>query len=204
MTKNASTTILWVTLGAVILIGLMFLVWYISTYNSLVRLDESAQTQWSNVKVQYQRRADLIPNLIATVQGAANFESGTQTQIAELRTAAIAARDSLAQAKSLDEEVAAARQVDAVASRYSALNINVENYPQLRATENFASLQDELAGTENRIGVARTRYNEEVRLFNTRIRSFPASFVASSHGFERKPLFEADEGTQQAPTVSFT
>ena len=194
----------WMTVTAVVLVlALIFISTYVSIFNSLNRADVAVEGAWSDVDIQYQRRADLIPNLVATVQGAADFESETQTAIAELRTAAIQARDQFNAAETPSEQIAAAQQVDSVVEGFSGLNINVENYPQLSATQNFANLQDQLEGTENRVSVARIRYNEQVREFNTKLRTFPSNIVANMMGLEPHPFFEADAGSDQAPEVVF-
>lgn len=172
-------------------------------YNSFVTANETVNQQWAQVETVYQRRADLIPNLVATVQGAADFESETQTKIAELRTAANAAKEAWDNAATRDERVAAAENLDAVANGFRALNINVENYPQLRATENFQTLQTQLEGTENRIAVERRRYNETVQSYNTMVKRFPGNLMAGLFGFDEATYFEAEQGSEQAPEVKF-
>lgn len=176
---------------------------FLSSYNSLITLSESVDAQWAQVENQYQRRADLIPNLISTVQGAADFESETQEQITALRTQAIAARDSWNSAETPAEQITAARQVDSVASAFRGLNINVENYPQLKATQNFETFQAQLEGTENRISVERKRYNDAVRDYNIKIRRIPTVFIARMFGFTSKTYFDIEEGTEAVPVVEF-
>jgi len=190
-----------IVIGAVLLISVF---WFIGSYNGLVRADETVNEKWANVQSAYQRRADLIPNLVETVQGAVTFEKGTQTEIAALRSGAISARDALKSAKTQQEQLAAMNQVDAVATRFANLNINVENYPQLKATENFLSLQDELAGTENRVKVERDIFNAAVKDFNVRVRRFPTNVIAGMFGFSTKDMFQAEAGTEKAPKVGFT
>ncbi|MDA1197178.1 MAG: LemA family protein [Nanoarchaeota archaeon] len=194
--------------GQKVLIGvgiflLLTVFWVMGSYNRLVGADETANEKWANVQSAYQRRADLIPNLIATVEGAVSFEKDTQTEIAALRSGALAAKTALQTAQTPEEQMAAARQIDAAVTKFSGLNINVENYPQLRATENFLSLQDELAGTENRVKVERDLFNKAVKELNIRVRRFPTNFIAGMFGFEKRGLFEADAGTDQAPQVKF-
>jgi LemA protein len=189
-----------IIIGAIIFFSVL---WFIGSYNGLVRSDETVNEKWANVQSAYQRRADLIPNLVETVQGAVKFEKETQTEIAALRSNAIAARDALKSATTQAERMEAMRQIDSAASTFSGLNINVENYPQLKATENFLSLQDELAGTENRVKVERDIYNLAVKNYNIKTRRFPTLLIARMLGFEKKDMFEADVGADQAPTVNF-
>lgn len=191
------------TLMVIGLILLLSLFWLVGSYNGLVSADELVNEKWGNVQSSYQRRADLIPNLMATVQGAVKFEQETQTQIAALRTGAIAAKQALNDATTPQEQMAAARQIDSIATEFSGLNINVENYPELKATENFLSLQDELAGTENRVKVDRDIFNKAVKDLNVKVRRFPTNLVAGMFGFEKRELFEATAGSEIAPKVEF-
>ena len=167
---------LWIILGVVFGIALLVGLWYMATYNSLVRLNEDVNGKWAQVETQYQRRVDLIPNLVNTVKGAANFEQETLTQITN-------ARSQWQAATTQEQKVAAANQVESSLAR---LLVVVENYPQLKATQNFLSLQDELANTENKISVERGRYNDVVRNFNAKIKTFPANLIAGSLGFEQR------------------
>jgi len=183
----------------VVIVILMFL----GSYNGLITLSESVDSQWAQVENQYQRRADLIPNLISTVQGAADFESETQEQITALRTQAIQARDSWNSAESPADQIVAARQIDNVASAFRGLNINVENYPQLRATQNFETFQAQLEGTENRVSVERKRYNDAVRDYNIKIKRIPTVFIANLFGFTSETYFDIEEGTEAVPVVEF-
>lgn len=194
---------LWIVLIVIGAIILFTVLWFIGSYNGLVRTDETVNEKWGNVQSAYQRRADLIPNLVETVQGAVKFEKETQTEIAALRSNAIAAREALRSAKTHQEQLAAMQQIDKAASTFSGLNINVENYPQLKATENFLSLQDELAGTENRVKVERDLYNKAVKNLNIKVRRFPTNIVAGMFGFEKKEMFEAELGAEKAPKVDF-
>jgi LemA protein len=200
--KNSVRTGL-IIIGAVLFFVVIMAFWLFGTYNSLVTLSESVTLSWSQVENQYQRRADLIPNLIATVQGAADFEKNTQTQIAALRTQAVSAKTAWSNANTVDEKIAAAQQVDSVVSGFRALNINVENYPQLKATQNFETFQAQLEGTENRIAVERMRYNDAVKVYNIKVKRIPSSFVASMFGFNEKNYFEVEEGKAGAPLVQF-
>jgi len=169
-------------------------------YNRLVGLDEQVNQAQADLQSQYQRRLDLIPNLVATVQGAAEFERGTQTEIAGLRAQAVQAQQQFQQAATVEQQQAAAAAGEGVLSRFFAV---VENYPQLRATENFRDLQVQLEGTENRIATARRDYNAAVTTYNSTVRSFPTVAYARVIGFAPRPPFEAQPGAEQAPTVRF-
>lgn len=178
---------------AVVAVIAIIVIAFVSGYNGLVGMEENVNTAYSNVQVQLQRRSDLIPNLVATVQGYATHEEEVFTAVAD-------ARAKLAGAQNIDETIEADGELSSALSRLLAIS---EAYPQLQANENFLSLQDELAGTENRIGVARKDYNEAAQTFNTKIRRFPTNIFAGMFGFDRKSLFEAQEGSEQAPVVSF-
>lgn len=173
-----------------------------STYNSLVVLDEEVQNSWSQVENQYQRRADLIPNLVATVKGYAQHEEKTLTGVIEARAKATS---TTIDPSKMDEASMAKFQEsqDALSSALSRLMVVVEKYPELKANEQFADLQRQLEGTENRITVARQDFNATAKRYNTEVRSFPKSLFASMLGFERRPYFEAKAGSDVAPSVSF-
>lgn len=184
-----------------VVIGLVA-IWGISGYNSLVSSDEEAQTKWADVETQYQRRADLIPNLVNTVKGYAAHESETLQAVVEARAKATSV--------SIDPSNMSAEQIanfqkaqDGVSSALSKLLVTVEKYPDLKANENFKELQAQLEGTENRISVARRDYNDASRQYNTFLRSFPKNILASLFGFEKRAYFEAQTGTEQAPSVQF-
>jgi LemA protein len=183
-----------IMIGSVLFLALIFGLWYINVRNTLVTLDENIDAAWSEIDNQLERRSDLIPNLVATVKGFAAQEQEVFTNIAE-------ARAKLAGAQGVEET---ARSYNQLQSALSRLLVIVERYPQLRSSENFIRLQDELAGTENRIAVARMRYNSSVRVFNTRIRRFPASIVANRMGFEQREYFEIEEGAREVPEVDFS
>ena len=171
----------------------------ISTYNSLVGLEENVGKQWSNVENQYQRRADLIPNLVATVKGYAAHESTTLENVVSARARATQVTvdpDNLTPEK-LQEFQAAQGELSSALGR---LLMITENYPDLKANENFRELQVQLEGTENRISTERTRFNEVSKNFNAKIRRFPTNIIASMFGFERKAYFEAEAGSEKAPT----
>ena len=193
-------TKIWIGIGIFVLI---LVLWFVGAYNGLIRSSAEVDESFANIETQYQRRADLIPNLVESVQGAVNFEKETQTEIAALRTGAVAARDALKNAKTQQEKLAAMRQIDSAASTFSGLNINVENYPQLKATENFLNLQAQLEGTENRVAVSRNRYNDKVKVFNVKIRRIPTVIIANMFGYEKQPFFESQPGTEDVPKVDF-
>lgn len=189
--------------GIVVLaIAAIIAIWGISAYNGLVSMDEGAQAKWSDVETQYQRRADLIPNLVNTVKGYAAHESETLQAVVEARAKAtgITVDPSNITAKQMASFQAAQ---DGISSSLSRLLITVEQYPDLKANENFKELQAQLEGTENRISVARRDYNDTSRKYNTALRAFPKNIIAGICGFEKKPYFEAQEGNQQAPSVQF-
>ncbi len=171
----------------------LFVLWGAGAYNSLVGLDETTKREFAQIEVQYQRRMDLVPNLVATVQGSANFEKSTLEAVT-------AARSAWTGAKSQDDKVAAANQFNSALSR---LLVTVEAYPNIKSTEAFIRLNDELAGTENRIQFARQKYNEAVRDYNARIRFVPGNIIASMFGFKAKSPFEAKQGAEAAPAVKF-
>lgn len=176
--------------------------WGIGGYNSLVKMDENVSGQWSNVETQYQRRADLIPNLVSTVKGYATHERETLEGVVEARSRAtqltVGAGD-LTPEKLAEYQ----RAQGAVTSALGRLLAIAENYPDLKANQNFLELQAQLEGTENRINVARTNFNNTAREYNQAIRRFPTNILASLFGFDRRAYFEAAEGAEQAPKVEF-
>lgn len=198
--KLSMANMILIGIGAFLLI---LVLWFVGSYNGLITISESVDTAWAQVENQYQRRADLIPNLVNTVLGAANFEKETHTQITALRTQSLAAKAAWDNAETIDQKIVAAKQVDGVASSFKGLNINVENYPQLKATQNFETFQAQLEGTENRVSVERKRYNDAVRAYNIKIRRIPTNIIAGMFGYEKETYFESEEGTEKAPEVSF-
>lgn len=189
----------------VLIIGgiILIIIWMFSgTYNTAVERQEEARNAWADVESAYQRRNDLIDNLVNTVKGAADFERSTLTEVIEARAQATSVN--------VDAENLTAEQIEQfqqaqgqVSSALSRLLVTVERYPELRATSNFTQLQSQLEGTENRINVARNRYNEAATNYNSYIRKFPNNLVTGMYGFDRMPPFEADAGAEVAPEVEF-
>jgi len=186
--------VLLIVMVVLLLAGLMFGGKYVGIRNDLVTKKEAVNAAWSQVDVALQRRADLIPNLVQTVKGYAKHEETIMTAVANARSALLGA-------KTPQEKIAANTQLDGALGR---LLVVVENYPNLKANETFLRLQDELAGTENRIAVERRKYNETVQSYNTQIQLFPNNIVASMSGFERNDAyFKTDPGARTAPKVAF-
>ena len=181
-------------------VGLFF--WFQGNYNNMVKMDEGVQAAWSQVENVYQRRADLIPNLVATVKGYAAHEQQTLEGVVSARSKAtqITVDAENMTAEKLAEYQKAQGELGAALGKLLAIT---ENYPELKANENFLSLQSQLEGTENRIAVERKKFNETARAYNTMIRQFPKNIVANLFGFEKKPYFEADESAKTAPKVEF-
>ena len=194
--------------GAIVLLVLALVLGFAGcagcgTYNGLVAADESVEQAWADVQTTYQRRADLIPNLVRTVEGAAEFERSTLTEVTEARARATSinvSADDLNDPEQLQQYLEAQSALGGALGRLLAV---AEAYPTLQSNQNFLSLQDQLEGTENRINVARTRYNEAVRGYNTDVRTFPANIVAGMFGFDRRTPFEAEAGAERAPDVEF-
>jgi LemA protein len=180
-------------LGGLLLVVLFIAGYVRTTYNDMVSQQEQIKTAWAQVENQLQRRYDLIPNLVETVKGYAKQETTIFTAIAD-------ARARIGSAQTVDQKIAAQNELSGALSR---LLVVVENYPMLKSSENFMRLQDELAGTENRLSVERMRYNEIVLAYNTHVRQFPSNLVASAFNFEQKPLFEAPASAKVAPQVKF-
>ena len=181
-------------LAVIVGIALICVIYSISTKNSFISMKEDINQQQANVEVALQRRADLIPNLVATVKGYASHEEKVFTEIAEARSKLAGSINS----GNLNEISAANDELSSALSRLLVLK---EAYPELKANENFIALQDELAGTENRIAIARRDYNELVSKYNSRIQKFPASIIANSNGFEKVDYFKSQEGSNIAPVV---
>lgn len=189
----------WIIVGIAVL---LLVLWGVRAYNGLVSQDEAINGQWANVETSYQRRADLIPNLVNTVKGYADFEQETLTQVIEARAKATSVTvdpsnltpEAIAQFESAQQ---------GVSSALSRLLVTVERYPELKANQNFLELQNQLEGTENRINMERRKYNEAVKAFNGAIRRFPKSMVANMAGLDQRGYFKSAEGADVAPKVTF-
>lgn len=174
----------------------------ISMYNKMPGLEEGVNSQWAKVESAYQRRSDLIPNLVNTVKGVANFEQQTLTGVVEARAKATSVN--IDPTKLNAESIKQFQQAQGgLSSALSKLMVVVEKYPELKATQNFMELQSQLEGTENRINVERNKFNEAAQAYNSFIRRFPNNLFAGMFGFEKKAYFEAEEGAQKAPEVKF-
>jgi LemA protein len=188
----------WIWIGVVAVVAIFFYV----TYNGFVNKEEGVNAAWSNVETQYQRRSDLIPNLVNTVKGYAAHESQTLASVTEARARATSIN--LSAGELTPERLAQFQQAQAdVRSALGRLIAVAESYPDLKANQNFIELQSQLEGTENRIAVARKDFNDAARKYNVAVRRFPSNLVAALFGFDQKPYFEAAEGTETAPQVEF-
>jgi LemA protein len=188
----------WIVLGVIALV----IFWGIGSRNSMATSDQEVKAKWANVQSAYQRRADLIPNLVKTVQGVANFEKSTLTAVIEARASATQMK---LDSKDLSPENLQKYQAaqSSLGGALSRLMVVAENYPQLKATENFSELQAQLEGTENRIKEERDNFNTAVQAYNTLIVTFPNSLIASFSGFAEKGFFQAEAGSEKAPEVNF-
>ena len=196
--KGTRNLTLLIILGLVVILG----AWSCSGYNGLVKQDENVKKSWNNVQSAYQRRTDLIPNLVNTVKGEANFEQTTLTNIVEARAKATQVK--VDPSNITPEKLAEFQQAQAgVTSSLGRLLAVVENYPNLKTNEGFRALQAELAGTENRINVSRNDFNDAVNTYNTKARSFPINIFAGMFGFKVKEGFKAEAGSEKAPEVKF-
>ena len=194
MQKKSCLFVGMVGLAIVVVVGLVLVLSLWRTYNRLVVLDENVNSAWAQVETVLQRRYDLIPNLVNTVKGYAKQEAGVLTEVTRLRS-------QWSQAKTPAQKAQAATALEGALGR---LMVVVERYPDLKSNQNFLALQDELAGTENRVAVERRRYNEAVRAYNAAIRRFPANIVAGLFGFQRREAyFKAEQGAEKAPKVQF-
>ncbi len=191
-----------VTVIIIVAIVAVIAVWAVNGYNSLVGMDEGVSNQWANVETQYQRRADLIPNLVNTVKGYAAHEQETLQGVIEARSKATQIK--VDPTDLTPERLAQYQQAQGqLATALGKLLAITENYPDLKANQNFLELQAQLEGTENRINVARKNFNDAARAYNTAIRRFPKNILAGLFGFDKRAYFEAQEGAEVAPTVEF-
>ena len=196
---NIKKHLKWIVPVAIVVIVIM---WAVGAYNGMVTLDEGVQGKWADVETQYQRRADLIPNLVSTVKGYAAHESETLESVVKARSEASSVK---VDPENITPEKLAEYQKaqSGVSSALGRLMVIVEKYPDLKANQNFLELQSQLEGTENRINVARRDFNEAAKNYNTVIRSFPKTIFAGMFGFEKKAYFEAEKGAEAAPKVEF-
>lgn len=195
MKKNKGLII---TIVVIVLVAL----WGISSYNGLVSMDENVSNQWANVETQYQRRSDLIPNLVNTVKGYAKHESQTLEAVMAARSQATQVK--IDPSNCTPQQLAAYQKAQGdVTTALGKLLAITENYPDLKANQNFLELQSQLEGTENRINVARKDFNDTAKKYNTSLRRFPRNIVASMFGFEKRAYFEAEAGAEKAPKVEF-
>ena len=191
-------------LGVICVAAAFLVISVIGSYNGLVGLSQGVDAKWAQVQTVYQRRADLIPNLVATVSGAANFEKSTLTNVTEARASVgrvqLDPNKAPSDAAQLAQYQAAQGQISSALSRLLVVS---ENYPDLKSNTNFRDLQAQIEGTENRISVARQDFNNVVQTYNTKVKTFPAVLIAGLMGFSPKPYFQADAGSQAAPKVNF-
>ena len=200
MKKGCLITIIIVGFMALVVLGIVS--WGTKIYNSMVTMNEGVTSQWGNVETAYQRRSDLIPNFVNTVKGAADFEQSTLTQVIEARSKATSV--TIDPTKMTAENMQQYQQAQGqVSSALSRLMVVVEQYPELKATQNFRDLQVELEGTENRISVERRKFNEVALSYNTYVKRFPQNIIAGMFGFQAKPYFESVEGAEKVPEVKF-
>ena len=196
---NIKKNLGWIIPVAIVVV---IVLWAIGGYNGMVEVDEQVQNKWANVETQYQRRADLIPNLVSTVKGYAKHEQQTLEDVVKARSEATQVK---VDAENLTPEKLAAFQKaqSGVSSALGRLLAVAENYPDLKANQNFLELQSQLEGTENRITVARKDFNDTAKSYNQAIRQFPKNILAGMFGFEKKSYFEAEAGSEKAPEVEF-
>ncbi|HEY5969987.1 MAG TPA: LemA family protein [Chitinophagaceae bacterium] len=196
--KGTRNLTLLIVLGLVLILG----IWGCSGYNGLVKQDETVKKSWNNVQTEYQKRYDLVDNLVNTVKGAAKFEQETLTQVIQARSKASSIQLNADQLT--NENIQKFDQAQSeLSGSLGRLLVSVERYPELKATENFMKLQGQLEGIENDVRVSRTNFNESVNTYNTKVRSFPTNIFAGMFGFSAREGFKADQGAEKAPKVQF-
>ncbi|NOX86706.1 MAG: LemA family protein [Chlorobi bacterium] len=192
----------WIIIGVLVILAIILYGWFKGSYNTMVTMDEAVKSQWAQVENVYQRRADLIPNLVNTVKGYATHEKETLEGVIEARSKATSVN---IDANNLNPQTFAAFQQaqEGLTQALSRLMVVVERYPDLKANQNFLELQAQLEGTENRIAVERKKFNEVTQQYNTYIKLFPKNMLAGMFGFQQKPYFKAVEGAEKVPEVKF-
>ena len=196
--KGVRNLTLLIILGLILILG----VWGCSGYNSLVKQDENVKKTWNNVQAEYQKRYDLVDNLVNTVKGAANFEQTTLTQVVQARSKASSVQLNADQLTPENMQKFEQAQSE-LSSSLNRLLVTVERYPELKATQNFLQLQGQLEGIENDVRKSRTNFNESVNVYNRKVRSFPTNIFAGMFGFSKREGFAADKGAEKAPKVQF-
>jgi LemA protein len=192
----------WIIIAVIVILGFVLYGSFKNSYNTMVTLEEGVSAQWAQVENVYQRRADLIPNLVNTVKGYADFEKETLQGVIEARAKATSVNINADQLTPQTFQAFQQAQ-DGLSQALSRLMVVVERYPELKANQNFLELQAQLEGTENRIAVERKKFNDVTRTYNTSIRQFPKNIFANLYGFDTKPYFQAQEGAETAPEVQF-
>lgn len=190
-------------LALAVVVGIALVMWGVGVHNRLVQLDEGVNEAWAQVENVYQRRADLIPNLVKTVEGAADFERETLTEVIEARSRATSVQLTPEMLRDPNAFAQFEQAQNGLGSALSRLMVVIERYPELKANQNFLQLQDELAGTENRIAVERRRFNQTAQQYNSTVRRVPERLIAGWLGFNERPYFQAAPGADQAPEVEF-
>jgi LemA protein len=194
----------WIIIGVIVVVVLILIMSISGSYNGLVTSRETVNKSWADVQGAYQRRADLIPNLVSTVKGYAKFEQETMIKVVEARANATKPELNINPANLNEANLAQFQKAqDALSSSLSRLLVVVEKYPDLKANQNFLQLQAQLEGTENRINVERRTFNEKVQAYDTKLMRFPTNIIAGMFGFTKKPYFEAQAGSETAPKVNF-
>jgi LemA protein len=194
----------WIIIGVIVVVVLILIMSISGSYNRLVSGRETVNKSWADVQGAYQRRADLIPNLVSTVKGYAKFEQETMIKVTEARASATRPELNIDPARLNETNLAQFQKAqDELSSSLSRLLVSVEKYPDLKANQNFLALQQQLEGTENRINVERRNFNEKVQLYDTKLLRFPTNIIAGMFGFTKMPYFEAQAGSETAPKVNF-